>query len=334
MSAGRLDPDQGAEAFSGRHYTMPVAIVTLTLNPALDVSTATPHVAPAHKLRCAAPRFDPGGGGINVARVIQRLGGQALAVYPAGGLAGQRLTALLEAEGATAHATPIEGDTRKSFTVTDQSDAAEYRFVLPGPSLSDAEQDRVVGAALAAATGGGFLAVSGSLPPGVEPRRLQDLARRAKTRGVRLVIDSSGPALAAAVEAGVHLVKPNLRELSDLVGHALPTTDDRLKACRDLIDGGGVAAVALSMGPEGALLATRDSAWTSPGLPIEPVSTVGAGDSFLAALLWVLARDGDLAEGLRFAVAAGSAALLTPGTDLCRREDVLRLAEQVAVSAI
>lgn len=313
---------------------MHAAIVTLTLNPALDLSTTTPRIAPAHKLRCGPPRFDPGGGGINVARVIQRLGGRARAVYPAGGPTGQRLTALLEAEGAPVLTTGIAGETRESFTVTDQSDAAEYRFVLPGPVLSDAEQERCLEAALDAGTGGGFLVVSGSLPPGFEPRRLHDLARRAKARDLRLVIDSSGPALSAALEAGVHLIKPNLRELSDLVDRPLATTSERLKACRDLIDGGGAAIVALSMGAEGALLATRDAAWISPGLPIEPVSTVGAGDSFLGALLWVLDREEDPAEGLRYAIAAGSAALLTPGTDLCRREDVLLLADQVAVSAV
>jgi len=313
---------------------MAAEIVTLTLNPALDVSTATPRITPAHKLRCAPPRLDPGGGGINVARVIQRLGGRSLAVYPAGGPTGQRLTTLLEAEGARALATAIAGETRESFTVIDQSDNAEYRFVLPGPVLSDAEQDLCFEAALAAGTGSSFLVVSGSLPSGMEPKRLRDLARLAKARDLRLVVDSSGPALAAALEAGVHLVKPNLRELSDLVGRSLSTTAERLAACRDLIDGGGAVVIALSLGAEGALLATRDVAWISPGLTIEPVSTVGAGDSFLAALLWVLAREGGLAEGLRHAIAAGSAALLSPGTDLCLRDDVLRLVDRVEVFAI
>ena len=211
---------------------MAAEVVTLTLNPALDVSTATPRITPAHKLRCAPPRFDPGGGGVNVARVIQRLGGRSLAVYPAGGPTGQRLTALLEAEGARTVATAIAGETRESFTVTDRSDNAEYRFVLPGPVLSDAEQDLCFEAALATGTGSSFLVVSGSLPSGLEPQRLHDLARLAKARDLRLVVDSSGPALAAALEAGVHLVKPNLRELSDLVGRSLPTMDDRLAACR------------------------------------------------------------------------------------------------------
>lgn len=313
---------------------MTAKTVTLTLNPALDVSTATPRITPAHKLRCVPPRLDPGGGGINVTRVIQRLGGRSLAVYPAGGPTGQRLTALLEADGASTLATAIAGDTRESFTVTDQSDAAEYRFVLPGPVLSDEEQDQCFEAALASGAAGGFLVVSGSLPPGVEPKRVHDLARLAKARDLRLVVDSSGLALSAALEAGVHLIKPNLRELADLVGHPLPTLNDRLAACRDLINSGGATVIALTLGAEGALLATRDVAWTSPGLPIKPVSTVGAGDSFLGALLWVLARDGDLAEALRYGIAAGSAALLSPGTELCLREDVLSLADQVTVSAV
>ena len=336
MGVDRLDRDQGEGPPGGRSELMPptAVTVTLTLNPALDLSTATPRVTPAHKLRCTPPRFDPGGGGINVARVIQRLGGQTLAVYPAGGPTGQRLTTLLQAEGTPARATPIAGDTRESFTVKDEGDASEYRFVLPGPTLTHPEQDRCVEASLGAATASGFLVISGSLPPGVEPRRLRELARRARDRDVRLAVDSSGPALAAALEAGVYLVKPNLRELSDVVGRPLPTTGDRLAACRSLIDGGGAAIVALSLGAEGALLATREAAWISPGLSITPVSTVGAGDSFLGALLWVLAREPDEARALRHAVAAGSAALLSPGTELCRREDVLALVEQVVVSRV
>lgn len=311
---------------------MTAATVTLTLNPALDVSTSVPRVVPAHKLRCAAPRLDPGGGGINVARVIHRLGGPVLAVFPAGGPAGRRLTALLAAEGAPVCATAIAGETRESFTVRDEGDGAEYRFVLPGPTLSQAEQDRCLAEAIAAAAPGGLLVASGSLPPGMAPERMADLARRATARDLRLAVDCSGEPLAAALAAGVHLVKPNLRELSELVGRPLPDPDARLRACRDLIAGGGADIVALSLGAEGALLVTANQAWTAPGLAIQPVSTVGAGDSFLGGLLWALGQGLRLADGLRHAVAAGSAALLSPGTDLCRREDVMRLAERVRVT--
>lgn len=303
--------------------------VSLTLNPALDVSTAVGRVEPVHKLRCAPPRLDPGGGGINVARMIWRLGGAAMAVYPAGGPTGQRLTSLLTAEAPSIAAIPIAGETRESFTVTDRSDAAEYRFVLPGPHLTGAEQRRCVAAALGAAAPGGFIVVSGSLPPGVGPGFLTDLAHRAKAAGLRLVVDTSGAPLTAALNAGVWLAKPNLRELSDHLGRPLPDAGARLRACRDLIAGGAATIVALSQGAEGALLVTQDDAWFAPALAIRPVSTVGAGDSFLGGLLWALQQNLPGAEALRYAMAAGAAALLSPGTELGSRASVLDLLAEV-----
>ncbi len=309
-------------------------IVTLTLNPALDISTAVPRVEPVHKLRCEPPRFDPGGGGINVARVIRRLGGSALAVYPEGGSTGQRLSYLLKAEGTPTRATRIAGETRESFTVMDQASAAEYRFVLPGPVLSAAELEACMDTAVGATSPPGFVIVSGSLPPGAGADCLADLAGRARAAGLRLVVDTSGPPLAAALDAGVYLAKPNLRELSDLIGNPLPDTASRVRACRDLIASGGASALALSLGAEGALLVTSDAAWSSPGLPVEPVSSVGAGDSFLAGFLWALGRDLGLLDGFRHAMAAGAAALLSPGTELCRPADVVRLLDLVSITPV
>ena len=314
--------------------TSPSIIVTLTLNPALDVSTAVPRVEPAHKLRCDPPRFDPGGGGINVARVVRRLGGSALAVYPEGGSTGQRLSYLLGAEGTPTRATRIVGETRESFTVMDQATAAEYRFVLPGPRLSAAELDACLDTTIGATSPSGLVVVSGSLPPGAGPDCLADLAGRARIAGLRLVVDTSGPPLAAALEAGVYLAKPNLRELSELTGSPLPDTAARVRACRDLIARGGTSAIALSLGAEGALLVTADAAWSSPGLPVEPVSSVGAGDSFLGGFLLALGGGLGLVEGFRRAMAAGTAALLSPGTELCRPADVVRLLDQVSVTPI
>ena len=314
--------------------TSPSTIVTLTLNPALDVSTAVPRIEPAHKLRCGPPRFDPGGGGINVARVVRRLGGAALAVYPEGGSTGQRLSYLLKEEGTPTRAVRIAGETRESFTVLDQGAGAEYRFVLPGPSLSAAELDACLDTAIGATSPSGFIIVSGSLPAGVEPDGLADLAGRARTAGLRLVVDTSGPALAAALEAGIYLAKPNLRELSDLTGRPLSDTAARVRACRDLIGRGGTSAIALSLGAEGALLVTGDAAWSSPGLPVEPVSSVGAGDSFLGGFLQALGGGLELVEGFRRAMAAGTAALLSPGTELCRPADVDHLLDQVTVTPV
>lgn len=305
-------------------------VVTLTLNPALDVATSVAKVEPVHKLRCGAPRFDPGGGGINVARVVHRLGGSALCVYPAGGSTGERLTSLLEAEGAPAAPVAIAGETRESFNVTDRADGSEYRFVLPGPQLSARELERCLEDAVAAAHRGGFLVASGSLPPGAPPGTLGDLAKRARAGGLRLVVDTSGPALAAALTGGVHLVKPNLRELSDHLGAPLPDAASRLQACRDLIASGAAEIVALSLGAEGALLVSAQEAWTVAAVAIRPASTVGAGDSFLAGLVWALSQDMGLADALRHGAAAGAATLLSPGTELCRRDEVLALAARIS----
>ena len=312
---------------------MPV-VVTLTLNPALDVSTSTPRVEPDRKLRCTAGRRDPGGGGINVARVAHRLGARTLAIFPSGGLTGQMLERLVEAEGVGSLPVPVSGETREDVTVLDESSGAQYRFIMPGPHLHGVEWMACLKALAGLEAKPDFVCASGSLPPGVAPQRLRDLAQRAKARDLRLAVDCSSEALAAALGAGVHLVKPNLRELSDLVGRPLPGLEARLGACRELIAGGGAAIVALSLGAEGALLVTSTEAWAAPGLPIRPVSTVGAGDSFLGGLLWALDQQLGLAAGLRYATAAGSAALLSPGTELCRPEDVLRLADQVTVAAI
>ncbi|MDQ0464375.1 6-phosphofructokinase 2 [Caulobacter ginsengisoli] len=314
--------------------SQPVNIVTLTPNPALDLSTAVDRVEPVRKLRCEAARFDPGGGGVNVARVVHRLGGAVQAIYPAGGPAGARLTTLLAREGLASGAVPIAGETRESFTVTDRGDGAEYRFVLPGPSLSPAEWRACLNAVLARAPAGGLVVVSGSLPPGVPPSALADLARRVRESGLRLAADSSGPALAAVLEAGVWLVKPSLRELCELTGLPLPDLATRLAACRALIAAGSAEIVALSLGDEGALLVTANEAFSARALAVRPVSTVGAGDSFLGGLLWGITRDLPMADCLRQAMAAGAAALLSPGTGLCRPEDVQRLAGEVEVERL
>lgn len=313
------------------HHAPP--IVTLTLNPALDICTATAAVTPSDKLRCEAARTAPGGGGVNVARVVHRLGGEALAVVAAGGPTGQRVMSLLAAEALVATTVPIAGETRQCFNVTDRGSGAEYRFILPGPELAEAEWTRCLEAAFAAAQQASFIVVSGSLPPGPPPETLGVFARRCRQAGLRLVVDSSGASLACALKAGVHLVKPNLLELSEYVGRPLPDQAARLQACRDLIGAGAAEIVALTLGAEGALLVTADQALAAPALPVKAVSTIGAGDSFLGALLWAMNRDLPLAASLQHAAAAGAAALMSPGAGLCRRDEVLALAERVAVVA-
>lgn len=309
-------------------------VVTLTMNPALDLSADVEKVEPVHKLRCSAPRRDPGGGGINVARVLRRLGGDVSAVFPVGGLAGAKLEELLHAEGIHGVPVRIAGETREDVAIMETSSGRQYRFVMPGPSLDKNEQAACLDALHLPYGDAGYVVASGSLPPGVAPDFYADIARRVKTLGRRLIVDTSGEALRAALEAGVWLIKPNLRELSDLCGRSLSGEDEWLAAAREIVDRGGAQVVALSLAERGARLITRDAAWAAHAPAITPVSTVGAGDSFVGALAWALARGADQPEALRHAVAAGTAALLSQGTELCHAEAVQRLLPEIVVEAI
>lgn len=302
------------------------AIATLTLNPALDVTTATAEVIPTHKLRCAAPRRDPGGGGINVARVVHALGGAATAVFPVGGPTGAMLEALLAEAGVPARPVPVPGHTRESFTVDEGTTGAQYRFVLPGARLGDAELAAVLDALATTPGAPGLWVASGSLPPGVDPGVYREVARRARAQGARLILDTSGPALAASAGAGAFLVKPSLRELADRLGSGIDSEADELAAARTLLSDGTAEHVVLSLGERGALLVSEGDSARFAAPVVTPVSAVGAGDSMVGAIALALARGAAVRDAVRLGVAAGAAALLTPGTALVRREDVERLA--------
>lgn len=310
------------------------AICTLTMNPAVDIFTDVPLVVPTHKLRCSAIRQDPGGGGINCARVISRLGGMVTAIYPMGGATGQLLKKRVEAEGILSLTIDAHEETRLSFTVLEKDTENEFRFVLPGPHLNEAEWKECLAAVSMDAVQPQYLIASGSMPPGVPDDFLPNLARMAKARGIRLVLDTSGAALKETLAAGVYLVKPNLREMRELTGNALDDETSWIAACRDLIAKGQAEMVALTLGHLGALLVTRDLALRAEALPIKPVSTVGAGDSFLGALVWSISRGDDLEKAFRYGVAAGSAALLSQGTGLCAVEDVEKLVAQTNVTRL
>jgi 6-phosphofructokinase 2 len=311
----------------------PVApVATLTLNPSLDLSFSVEALAPGRKLRCHSPRLDAGGGGINVARVIRRLGGKAVAVLPLGGANGQKLRALLTAERMPFIAQEISGETREDFTAEVRATGDEYRFVMPGPRLSPADRDGLM--RTAEAVGSRVLVASGSLAPGVPVTFYGRLAERAAAAGVKMALDASGAALRHGVAAGVWLVKPNLDELEELAGAPLPSLADRLAACRAIIARGGAEIVALSMGADGALLVTAERSLAARAPTVTPVSTVGAGDSFMGGLVRALADGSKPDAALRLAVAAGSAALLAPGTQLSRAADVRRLTSRVCVNEI
>ena len=304
-------------------------IVTLCMNPALDITTGTEVVRPTNKLRCAAARHDPGGGGINVARVAQALGAKSVAVFPAGGPAGEVVNSLLAAESIAVQRVAIDGWTRESFTVNESSTAAQYRFVLPGPELTAAEQTECIRQLRSAAGSARIVVASGSLPPGVPDAFYQQVADVCADLDVKLLLDASGGGL-KHVTSGVYLIKPSLRELREHVGRELLSEAEQFSAARDLVDRGAAECVLVSLGAKGALLVTATAGLRYEPVSVPPGSSVGAGDAMVAGVAVGLTRGWALSEAVRLGIAAGAAVHLTPGTAACTREDTERLFAQSA----
>jgi len=309
-------------------------IVTVTMNPAIDISATVDEVAPFRKLRCTGILRDPGGGGINVARVMRRFGEDVTAIYPAGGTMGKLLQKLVEEEGITSRAIPIAEDNREDFTAYERKSGHEFRFVLPGPKLSEREWNDCLDALRDIKGDLRYVVLSGSLPPGVPEDFYVRAAKIAQHRNARVAVDTSGRPLREVLEAGVHLVKPNRRELQEWLSEPLEDLAAQVEASRKLVDDGRADIVALTLGDAGGVLTTREGAWRAVAPPVKPVSTVGAGDSFLSAMILRLNAGDSLPNALRYGIAAGSAALLSSGTELCRPEDVERLVKDVEVTKL
>ncbi|ORM36778.1 phosphofructokinase [Williamsia sp. 1135] len=306
-------------------------ILTLTMNPALDIHTSVPQLMPTEKMRCGVPRYDPGGGGVNVARALVSLGTAAAAVVTSGGHSGAHLRALLADDGVEVHAVSIAEPTRESMTITEQWTDNQYRFVLPGPVLRMPEERRCLRVVDQNLPTDGYLVVSGSMPPGCSGAFFARIATIAARHNCRIIVDTSGPALRHVTNA--HLLKPSIRELRDHVGAALADRRSQVAASRDLIAAKVCEIVVISLGRGGALLVTADSATDFDGIPVPSGTGVGAGDNMVAAITYGLAREWTLIEAVRFGTAAGAATLLTPGTQPAERAEVDRLYARAVAEA-
>jgi 6-phosphofructokinase 2 len=303
-------------------------IVTVTLNPSIDLSCRCRHVSPDHKLRCDHVRRDPGGGGLNVCRAIRTLGGDATAVWLSGGRTGRMLDDLLEDRGVPGRPVRIAGNTRENHYVHEDSSDREFRFILPGPEITEGEL-AAVEERLEELEGAEYLVLSGSAPPGAPDDCHARLAGRAGQ--ARVVLDAGGPTLREALAGGVFLAKPNLRELSDLAGRdRLGGDEDVAEAAAEVIGRGRAEYILVSLGSGGAMLVSAERALRLHAPTVSIRSKIGAGDSMVAGTVLGLARGDCPAEAARLGVAAGSAAVLPPGTQLCRREAAARLHGEVS----
>lgn len=308
------------------------SIATLTLSPTIDLSSEVDQVVATHKMRTGGDTMDPGGGGINVARVVAELGGEAMALALAGGETGTIFERLLLNAGVDCRIVPASGRTRISHTIYERHTGLEYRFVPAGPELLPAEIEALL--ALVGSIECGYFVASGSLPAGAPTDLLVRIGRLVTDRGARFVLDSSGPGLTATLgRVPVHLVKPSLSELEAYVGRSLSDPRAQDDAARHLVATHAADIVAVTLGAQGALLATSDGVSRRVAPKVETRSTVGAGDSFLAAMTLALSRGEGTDAAFCAGMAAGAAAAMTPGTRLSRREDVERLYQLLCRSA-
>ncbi|MEX1279613.1 MAG: 1-phosphofructokinase family hexose kinase [Acidimicrobiia bacterium] len=295
-------------------------IVTVTVKPSLDVTLRVGAMTPNRKLRYDDALIDPGGGGINVARALTVLGEPATAIWTRGPGFGDDVERRLDAEGLDHRPVPVEGQTTLSVTVID--DAGDHlRLSGHGAPPTEDEVEAVTEAIRELAPD--WLVLSGGLPPEAPDDLHRRFAAVGRGLGAKVVVDTHGPPLDAVLGADVFLAKPNRRELAEFTGRSADELDveDAAAAIREER---GLEVLVVSLGADGAVAATPHGVERVPAPDVEAVSRVGAGDSMVAGLVAGL-QDGDIGEALRLGVAAGSAALRTPGTQLCRAEDVEEL---------
>lgn len=306
-----------------KYYTMR-SIVTVTFNPALDKSLSVASLLPDKKLKCSQPIFEPGGGGINVARAVKKLGGEAVAVYLSGQDTGKTITRLLAEDFIECIAIEINGSTRENLVVVDMSSKKQYLFDMPGPEVSKDEWNKCLGI-IDRLPGVEYIVASGSLPPGVPDDVFAKLSVIAQKKNARLIVDTSAQSLKYAVQAGVYMIKPNMRELAFLVGKEELDPGSVADAARTVIAGGNCEVIVVSLGRLGAILVTNEIAVNIVPPELQTKSTVGAGDSMVAGIVMSLAGHKSLLEAVQFGVACGTAATMNPGTELCLKKDAENL---------
>ena len=300
-------------------------IVTLTINPSLDKSTQFTGLIAEQKIRCKPPRYDAGGGGINVSKAISRLGGDSLCVFSSGGSPGIKLEELVQKEGIEIKTISTQNWTRENLVALDTNTNSQYRFCFPGASISDLEKETIIQTVQQLKPK--YLVASGSLNEGLATDFYQKIADLAKASGTKLIVDTSGEALKKVLEKGVYLVKPNIGELAKLIGVERLETNEVEFAARKLIEKGSAEIVVVSLGAQGAVLVTATQTEFVPAPNVVKKSTVGAGDSMVGAMVWALSLNKSLKEVVQWGVACGSAATMNEGTQLFKLEDAKRLFE-------
>jgi 6-phosphofructokinase 2 len=303
-------------------------IITITFNPCIDKSALVKKLIPEKKLHCSEPKFEPGGGGINVARAIKKLGGDVVAIYPAGGYTGQFFNHLLEKENVPTVVIEVSHSMRENVIVLEEHSNNQFRFGFPGAKLHEHEWQQCLDA-VNNIVDAKYIVASGSLPEGVPADIFARLAAIAKKKNTRLVVDTSMKALQQAAKEGVYMLKPNIGELSMLIGEKELKLEEVAKAGKEIISKGSCEVLVVSLGEKGAMLLTKDTEFTVNPPSVKKKSTVGAGDSMVAGIVLQLSKGKNIQEAFLYGVASGTAATINAGTELCHKQDADKLYSQL-----
>ncbi len=302
-------------------------IVTLTINPSLDKSTHFTGLIAEQKIRCEKPRYDAGGGGINVSKAISKLGGNSICVFTSGGSTGEMLEELVAKEKIESIAIKTKNWTRENFIAFENKTKAQYRFGFPGNEFLDAEKDKILQTIKELKTD--YLVISGSLNEGLSTNFYQKIAEIAKESNIKVIVDTSGEALQKVLETGVYLIKPNIGELAKLIGVERLELPEVEKAAKKLIEDKSAKIVVVSLGADGAILVSNNETHLVKAPKVEKKSTVGAGDSMVGGMVWALSQNKTLKEVIQIGVCCGTAATMNEGTQLFKVEDVMKLLEEI-----
>ena len=300
-------------------------IITLTVNPSLDKSAHFSELVAEKKIRCEKPRYDAGGGGINVSKAISKLGGNSLCVSTSGGSTGEKLEELIANEGIESIVIKTKNWTRENFIAFENSTKAQYRFGFPGEEFSTEEIKTILTTIKELKTT--YLVLSGSLNDGLPTDFYQTIAETAKASGIKVIVDTSGEALQKVLEKGVYLIKPNIGGLAKLIGVKRLELPEVEKAAKTLIEKGSAEIVVVSLGEKGAILVSKNQTELVKAPKVTKKSTVGAGDSMVGGIIWALSQNKTLKEVIQWGVSCGTAATMNEGTQLFKKEDAEQLFE-------
>jgi 6-phosphofructokinase 2 len=305
-------------------------IITITFSPSIDKSATVSVMLPEKKMRCYATNSEPGGGGINVARVTKRLGGDVTAIFPSGGYTGMLFNHLLENEKIPFVSIQSKNETKENFVILDQETNKQYRYGMPSNELFEKEWSECL-RVIENYTNTDFIIASGSLPPGIPIDIYAQLSKIAKSTNAKFIVDTSGQALKNAVSEGVYLLKPNLEELGILLDIKDLKIENIENAAKELILKKKCEIIVVSLGANGAMLITKDNTHTIKPPKVIVKSTVGAGDSMLAGIVFGLSNNLSLKECLQYGIACGTATTMNAGSALCDKKGVEKLLKKIKI---